>query len=147
MGWNYDEHYAGRFLELSKQYIEWLVDFSWMAPWPFAAAESSGRGAFLEEAEEETGIQGLACDPALLQSAQAYDDLIRDYLAELLSGNGGEGVRTIVMHNAFEPFNPDRSLHFLDSAKWMIVDRDPRDNYVAGSWARSTRLPVDQFIN
>jgi len=146
MGMNYDEHYAGRFVELSERYVDRLVEFSWTAAWPFAMAEWSGWEMFWRKLKGKMGFENSRAIQMFLSWPRDFDEITRDYLAELLSSNVGEGVRTIVLHNAFEPFNPSRSLHFFDSAKCLIVDRDPRDNYVAGLWYRPTRLPVDQFI-
>ena len=39
-------------------------------------------------------------------------------------------VHTIVMHNAFEPFNPWRPIRYFHDARCIIVDRAPRDIYV-----------------
>jgi len=34
------------------------------------------------------------------------------------------------MHNGFEPFNPTRALKYFNSAKCIVVDRDPRDIFM-----------------
>jgi hypothetical protein len=146
VGFNYDEHYAGRFFDLSENYIRKLTEFSWIAPWPYAAAEWSGSEMFFRKLGAKLGLKGAYATEQFFTCPDNFDELTRDYVADVLSANVSENFRTIVLHNGFEPFNPYRSLLFFDSAKCIVVDRDPRDNYVAGLWYTPTRLNVDSFI-
>jgi hypothetical protein len=66
-----------------------------------------------------------------IASGEKFYELTRDFLERLLSINIVESnVHTIVMHNAFEPFNPWRPVRYFRDAKCIVVDRDPRDIYV-----------------
>lgn len=146
VGFNYDRHYAGRFLKISESYVQKLIEFSWTAPWPYAAVDWSGGEMFLRKLGAKLHIRGAYASEQFFSCPADFDEITRDYVAEMLSVNVSDQFRTIVMHNGFEPFNPYRSLHFFDAVKCIIVDRDPRDNYVAGLWYVPTRLPVDLFI-
>ena len=146
LGFNYDEHYQGRFTKLSEAYINRLIEFRWNATWPFAAAEWSGYELFSHKLRSKLGFKDAYMVEMQLAWPKAFDEITREYLETLLSSNVDPAARVIVMHNAFEPFNPTRAMTLFHSAKCIIVDRDPRDNYVAGLWYAPMRLPVAQFI-
>ncbi len=66
-----------------------------------------------------------------LISGDNFYDQTKVYLEKLLSiPVKDESIHTIVMHNAFEPFNPWRPIKYFRDAKCIVVDRDPRDIYV-----------------
>ncbi len=147
VGWNYDAYYGGRFLELSREYIDRLVDVSWIADWPYPLAEISGIELFARKFLRLAFRVKRANDfRVCLAAPEDFLGLTRRYLQAVLASNVGPDMGTIVMNNAFEPFNPGRALRYFDSAKAVIVDRDPRDSYVAGLWYRPNRLPVEEFI-
>lgn len=145
IGWNYDEYYNQRFFELSERYLNELVDFSRRAAWPYAMAEWSGEELFYRRLKRRLGFTHAFEVETYLTSPGNFLPATRRYLHDLLSSNVAPDTKSIVMHNAFEPFNPTRSLALFDSAKCIVVDRDPRDNFVAGLWYKPTALPVREF--
>jgi Sulfotransferase family len=72
--------------------------------------------------------------------------LTREYLQDLLSSNADKTTRTIVTHNALEPFNPTRALRYFSNARIIVIDRDPRDSFVAMKPHRHLAVSVDDFI-
>jgi hypothetical protein len=130
VGWNYDEVYHHRFFELSDRYVESLVVFSWRAEWPFALSEFGDLDFLARRIARKLGFRRALEVPVFLAHTDRFVPLTRDYLRELLTANVGSSTRAVVMHNAFEPYNPQRSLKFFDRAKSIVVDRDPRDSYV-----------------
>lgn len=145
VGWNYDDYYAGRFFELSEAYLAEIVRASWRAPWPFALAEISGGELFVRKVLRKLRWpRAMEFELYLARPAQ-FIERTRAYLAAVLSSNVVPGTRAIVMHNAFEPYAPARSLRFFDRAKAIVVDRDPRDNYVQGLWYKPFATGVTEF--
>ena len=67
----------------------------------------------------------------VIASGGGFLEATRDYLEAVLSNEvDRQAFHTIVMHNAFEPFNPWRPLRYFRDAKCIVVDRDPRDIFV-----------------
>jgi hypothetical protein len=145
MGINYDEYFNHQFFALSERYLAELVDASWRAEWSYAIAEWSGLELFYRRVKRLLGCKDAYKVEMYLAQSEEFLPATRRYLRDLLSSNVSPATKTIVMHNAFEPFNPYRSLDLLESAKCIIVDRDPRDNYVAGLWYKPLALPVREF--
>jgi hypothetical protein len=63
-----------------------------------------------------------------------------------LTSNVAPDTAIVVMHNAFEPFDPPRSIRMFHRAKSVVVDRDPRDNYVQGLGFKPVATGVEEFI-
>jgi Sulfotransferase family len=145
VGWNYDEHFNHRFFELSERYLRELVTMSWKAAWPYAMAEWSGSELFWRRLISHLGVKDAYEVDMYLAEPRNFIPATRRYLRDLLSSNVNPGTTTIVMHNAFEPFNPYRSLDLFESARCIVVDRDPRDNFVAMLQYKSLALPAAEF--
>jgi hypothetical protein len=78
---------------------------------------------------------------------ETFMSATRSYLADLMEAFAeGTGAHTVVMHNTCEPYNPGRALRYFDNARSIIVDRDPRDNYVAQVGVRSVSVPPPIFV-
>lgn len=146
VGWNYDAHYRGRFFELSDAYVRDLVEASWTAPWPYALADVGGCELFVRKLGQRLRRPRALDFELTLSRPRDFVGRTRDYLEAVLSSDTAPGTRAVVMHNAFEPYAPARSLRFFRSAKAIVVDRDPRDNYVQGQWYAPFASSVRQFI-
>jgi len=146
IGYNYDEYFDHRFFKLSQKYLEELVELSWKSEWPFAMADWSGLELCWNRIKRNLGFKGAYMVEVCVAPPGNFIPATRRYLRDLLSSSAAPGTSTIVMHNAFEPFNPYRSLDLFDEAKCIIVDRDPRDNYVAGLWYKPLRVPAVEFV-
>jgi hypothetical protein len=146
IGWNYDDYYGGAFFELSRRYLDRIVAASWAAPWPYALAECSDGELFVRKLKQKLRWPGAVDFEYHLSRPADFVAATREYLAAVLSSNVGPGTRAVVMHNAFEPYQPARSLKFFERAKAIIVDRDPRDTYVQGLWYAPVATGVREFI-
>lgn len=83
---------------------------------------------------------------SLVDGTRFYEATI-DFLEKLLSVPGeGQTAHTIVMHNAFEPFNPGRPIRYFRDAKCIVADRDPRDIYMTSiSYSEGFNDQVDLY--
>lgn len=144
IGSDYDGYFKKHFFDLSTQYVEKLFQASWSADWPYPLVEISDRELFLRKIKRLLKLKRAFFFQMYLAAPQNFLQLTKEYLNDLLSSNVGESIKTIVMHNAFEPFYPQRSLRYFDSAKSIIIDRDPRDNFVAQ--APYTHLSVSATV-
>lgn len=145
VGWDYDGFYGNQFSRLSEEYINNLVAISWKVGWPYPLAEISSFELFLRKIKCKILRMQDAYDFEIyLTTSEHFLEKTRAYLNKLLSVGADDNVNTLVMHNVFEPFNPMRAMRYFYSAKSIVVDRDPRDNYVAG--LKFLALPAKEFI-
>lgn len=157
-GWNYGEYFPG-FIARSQAYLGELIDADWRADWPYPMGEMGSLELFARKVAQKLRLPG-AMDVRISLAAPTparFHEATRRYLADLMRAyttgpkalttpaNVGVPIRTVVMHNTCEPFNPGKALCYFHEARSIIVDRDPRDNYVAGLWYRPTRLPPELF--
>jgi hypothetical protein len=146
IGTGYDRHYNGRFFDLSDRYISDLVQATWTSDWPYALIEMGDIELFWRKFTSKVRLPPANRVTMYLARPSDFLGATRRYLEDLLSSNIRPDVRTIVMHNAFEPFDPRRSMKFFDSARSIVVDRDPRDNYVQMLSYAPLAMPVREFI-
>ncbi len=147
VGWNYDERYDGRFTALSEQYLDRLIQARWKQYWPYPVADMGGLELFARKLLHKAGLKSLAEREVYLAAPDSFLAATRWYLNELLSSNVPAGTSTIVMHNAFEPFYPQRAMRYFHDAKCIIVDRDHRDSFVAMQRRPPWVIPAHEFID
>lgn len=146
MGWNYEDVFAHRFFALSDTYVRQLVSASWRGSWPFPMADVCEHELFVRKLLRRLGVRRAYDFEVYLACPEDFVGITREYLSALLSSNVGPDVTAIVLHNAFEPFHPQRALRFFADARAVIVDRDPRDSYVQQRPHRHMGVPVEEFI-
>ena len=81
-----------------------------------------------------------------------FDEAARKHVREMLEGIGADFSKPIILDQPFSGNNPQACFKFFDDPYAVVVDRDPRDNYVFGR----TRLlgtahimpidPVEEFV-
>lgn len=146
VGWNYDAVYSGRFLALTEAYVRDLVDAEWVTDWPYPLADLPSPELFVRKLGARLRIPRALDFRVSLAAPDDFVGRTRRYLDEVLSSNAARGTTTIVMHNAFEPFEPVRCLKYFDHVRSIVVDRDPRDTFVQQLTYRPMALPVNEFI-
>ncbi|HLD98924.1 MAG TPA: sulfotransferase [Bdellovibrionota bacterium] len=131
LGYDYDGQFKGQFSCLAQKYMAGLVDLEWDAFWPFAWNDYSGWELFSNKVRQKLGLRGAFESKLYLASGEDFLFKTQSFLEKLFSSIASEDTRAFVLHNAIEPFNPAKGLGYFKHAKSIIVDRDPRDNYVA----------------
>jgi hypothetical protein len=129
-GSNYDRIFPG-FTDISKDYIESLIDASWYCDWPFPLYSCDLGSLLLKKIKKKLGFNSKEL---LYLSRPSNDFFISStnlYLYRLFSSAIPGGNKCLVINNAFEPFYPEKSLELIESSKSIIVDRDPRDIYLS----------------
>jgi hypothetical protein len=149
VGWNYESHYQGKFFALSDVYLRRLIRASWQADCPYALADLGPIEIFARKIGAKLRIKrALSFEMTLSRpsSFAEFREATRDYLETLLTANVDSDARTVVLHNAFEGFDPAKSIRYFNDARAIVIDRDPRDNYVQGLWYQPTAVDVETFI-
>jgi len=138
LGRHYDERFPG-FLEVSKEYIDELVDAEWRGQWPYAFERSGLPEIIIRKLLFNIGIKNVFEANVYLSSPSkdCFIDRTQCYLNDILSSNTPPDS-IIVMSNVLEPFNPHRSMRFFKNIKSIVIDRDPRDIYLA-AWDYTNR--------
>lgn len=157
-GSQYDRALPG-FSARTLAFVRSLVDHAWVGEWPFAAHWQPTFEVAARKAALKARWRRAAMYPIYL-AAPGRDRFMaatRDWLNDVLCGVAGPDDDVVVLHNAFEPFDPTRSMRFFDDVRVIIVDRDPRDVYVAAQgyvgkynrrgWSTATTESAESFID
>lgn len=134
IGHHYDRAFPG-FTARSLAYLESLVSESWRGEWEFATHWQPAFEVALRKVAFKAGWRGAAMYDIYLSapSPATFMERTRSYLAGVLGSAAAEQDDLVVTHNAFEPFDPSRSMRFFEDARVVVVDRDPRDVYVSAA--------------
>lgn len=81
-----------------------------------------------------------------------FDKVAHKHVKELLVGMGADFNKPIILDQPFAGNNPQACFKFFDDPYAIVVDRDPRDNYVfartklLGKWHLMPVEPVEEFV-
>lgn len=81
-----------------------------------------------------------------------FDNASKKHVKELLEGIGADFSKPIILDQPFPGNNPQSCFKFYDDPYAIVVDRDPRDNYVfartklLGKWHLMPVEPVEEFV-
>jgi hypothetical protein len=91
-------------------------------------------------------------DVYLSVKPENFDEAARTHVRELLAGIGADFNKPIILDQPFPGNNPQACFKFFDDPYAVVVDRDPRDNYVfartklLGKWHLMPVEPVEEFV-
>jgi hypothetical protein len=130
-GLDYEDSFKIQFASSTRSYSESLIDATWQTEWPYRAAEIGASELFFDKLKLKLRVPPAFGIDYSLAAPGDFLGRMRDYLATLIAPFAEPGDHTVVMHNSIEPFSPSRALRYFHDARSIIVDRDPRDVYVA----------------
>jgi hypothetical protein len=131
IGYNYDLRFNGQFLKLCSEYIENFILAKWDGKWPYAWHDYSSIEILENRILAKLGNRKSFESEIYLAAGDNFIQSTRILLEGILTQNQSKGDSIFCLHNAIEPFNPQKGLRYFSDAKTIHVDRDPRDNYVA----------------
>jgi len=131
VGWNYDEFFNGQFTQATSEYLRELIQITWKTEWPYHSSELGPLEIFSKKLLRLLRVRSAFDIDYYLAPPDDFLAKTQKYLQSLIEAFARPGDHTVVMHNSFEPFNPSRAIRYFRDARSIIVDRDPRDVYVA----------------
>ncbi len=137
-GFGYADRYP-KLVQHSREFIDAITVAAWDMYWPYHLLDMSR----LEILRFKIGRKLFGRHENVhyrLISRELFYEAVKIYLHDLLSeGIDRDSFHTIVLNNAFEPFDPTRYIAYFEDAKSIIVERDPRDIFVVAN------LPSEGF--
>lgn len=131
-GFGYTERYP-KLIQRSREFIDAISVAAWDMYWPYHLLDMSRSEIFLFKIKRKLLGQQENVRYRLV-SREFFYEALEIYLHDLLSeGIDPDVFHTIILNNAFEPFDPTRYLAYFENAKSIIVDRDPRDIFVCAN--------------
>ena len=135
-GYNYDSVFSGdgrSFAGISDEYINSLISEKWRGYWPYG---NVSHNKLINMTKKILGrlrlYKPLELEIYLTSPLQEeFVSKTKRYLSEVLRLQPSDNEPNLILSNAFEPFNPSKSMMFFDDAKQIVVDRDPRDIYLS----------------
>jgi len=157
IGRRYDQRFPG-FFDESNAYVNDLIDASWVGEWPFAFERFGRVEVSFRKILFSLGLK-RAFEAKVFLSAPSEEYFIsrtKAYLNAILTAEVPSDCNTVVMNNVLEPFNPLPSMRFFSNIKSIVIDRDPRDIYLAAwdytnkdgskGWRATLGNDVEDFV-
>lgn len=145
VGYNLNKEYEYQFFSLLKEYIENITYIKYDAFSPYTMTEASWLRVFFQKVVSALNSTNLK-STHIIPNREEFIEFTQLFLVKLLSINSKIDTKCIVMHNAFEPFNPTDSLGLIPNSKCIIIERDPRDIYVQSRNLISEGKKIDMSI-
>jgi hypothetical protein len=148
-GWSYEKTYGCDFLKKSFDFINDFIVAEWRTDWPYPRADLSSVELLYHKILKFIGMSGAYKFNVSLAKSDEDKFLLRvdKYLRSILCYGRGSKDKAIVIHNGFEPFNPERGMRYIKDSKCILIDRDPRDSYVAQAPHSHLSLDVNSYID
>lgn len=137
--------------ESTDRFLDTIIQVKWK--WHFKRREGLGyklkkkiAGTLISIIEKYRGRQLNIWpydDVALSVFPENYQEAARKHVKELLSAMGADFNRPIVLDQPYSGNNPEACFSFFEDPYAIVVDRDPRDNYV---FAKKKNIVENHFI-
>jgi len=131
-GFSYSTRYP-ELVKLSEKFIDDLTVAKWEMYWPYHLLDMTPFEIFIHKLKRKfLGSQENVI--FRLVSGERFYELAKEYLNNLISsGVDADTYDTIILNNAFEPFDPGRFINYFHDARCIVVNRDPRDIYTVAN--------------
>lgn len=149
------QKYRKAFNQITQEYLYAIVDETWQGNSSFEGTRKTGSSYLVWYLKKIYSILlfhyfkkiSSASNHTMYLShhCRNFNTATEDYLnrvVDLFAGNSEK--RIVVMNQFFSAYQPEKSMKYMQDAKTIVVDRDPRDIYILGKIKRRTQCyPVD----
>lgn len=129
-GHGYNQYFNGKFIELSKKYVENLIALEQDTFWPYQKLYMSKYELFLEKIKAKY-FKSILTKKVYFTNRNFFLENTSNYVHSLFNEVNSNGANNIILSNAFEPYNPGTCINMVNNSYSIIVDRDPRDIYAS----------------
>jgi hypothetical protein len=136
----YEPYFEGRFLALSRQYVDSLTDFKYKAYW-FNDMYDKGRYYYYAKSLQNKIYRKLKIKKSVMPNEITYashptqDQFLaktRQYISNLMEAANPEKAPILMVDQILPSSNVNKCLrYFPDNTKLVIVTRDPRDVFLS----------------
>lgn len=151
-GPRYDSHF-NNFSELSNSYIDSLVQAKWNGYWPFYDYADGPLLIPLKKSISRLFNRQSTIEVGRV-SSEEFLEHTEKYIESIIDSSLSESERILTVNNSVDPANPMATLKFIKNSKSIIIDRDPRDVYLAAKCHEDKDVAsavlgggIDEFIN
>ncbi|MCC6472867.1 MAG: sulfotransferase [Burkholderiales bacterium] len=128
-GFGYGERFPG-LAPLAERFIERITVRRWRMHWPYHLLDMTPFEMVLFKLRRRFLGDSENLDFRLV-SGERFREALREFLDAVLTRDvDAARYHTVVLNNAFEPYDPERFAAYFEDARSIVVDRDPRDMFV-----------------
>lgn len=129
-GVNHIKKINKEFINLSNEYLDKLISFSYDGMW-FGLNNSRWLISIIIKKILGLNLFNFYKPIYISFKKDTFINITKDYLEKLLNSNiDDEKIKYIIVDEGYASLHPGRVLKYFNSAKMIIVHRDPRDIFV-----------------
>jgi len=127
---DFTRKFGKEFITLSNEYVNELLSFSYNGIWAGINDPIWGMGIIFKR-KFGLNLSNHYHKPIYVSfKKDQFIEITKNYLEQLFKINVDKKKKYIILDEGYASLNPDRVLKYFDSAKMIIVHRDPRDTFV-----------------
>lgn len=143
LGVDHTKNLSKEFINLSNEYINKLISFSYNGMWYGINSPMWWIGRRIKN---KLGLSLYNYNSPMYISFKKdqFIKITKNYLEKLLSSNTyNEKIKYIILDEGYASLNPSRVLKYFDYPKMIIVHRDPKDTYVGALKNKFCFIPLE----
>ena len=129
-GNNYNRYFNNKFIKISEDFIEDLIEIRQKAYWPYDSLTDSKFNVFLTKLKSKL-LNKLILNEVYYSDRNSFLKHTSKYIHRLINELGTLKQTHILLNNSFDPYNPAICLEMVENSCSIIVDRDPRDIFAS----------------
>tara|TARA_B110000238_G_C16132127_1_gene441965 strand:- start:87 stop:1124 length:1038 start_codon:yes stop_codon:yes gene_type:complete len=129
-GPGYNQYFNNKFIEISNEFIEGLIELKQDTYWPYDTYSDSKVNLFLSKLKNKLNKR-LILKEIYYSDRTQFISYTSNYIHRLFKEVGTSKHTHVVLNNSFEPYNPSVSMEMVENSFSIIIDRDPRDIYAS----------------
>jgi len=132
IGLSYEDRISKDFYKHTEDYVNDLVDFEYKSHWYFLDCRESYPKYMYKKVLNRLGLSRRDSIMYFSQpSREVFNLKTQKYIASVFRDfSEKQNAKTVILDQAVQPFNAKKAFDYFNSVKVIIVDRDPRDNYI-----------------
>tara|TARA_B110000977_G_scaffold198201_1_gene282519 strand:+ start:574 stop:1602 length:1029 start_codon:yes stop_codon:yes gene_type:complete len=139
-GHSYQNIFKDKFISISNEFIEEIIESSEKVFWPYENLTNSNSDLLINKLKYIL-FKKVAYSNIHYSKRENIKSLINDYLQKLFDVVCNKNQDFILLNNFFEPYDTDICLEIINNSKSIVVDRDPRDIYSSLINTNEVHLP------
>lgn len=140
----YNSIFNDKFISISEEFINELIEFSDKAFWPYENLSNS-KIQFIYNKLKRLAQKKHIKSTIHYSERDNFLTVLNQYIQKLFDEIASDHQTHFLLNNSFEPFNPELGINIVNDSKLIIVDRDPRDIY--GSLMSPDKVFFPSFEN
>lgn len=132
-GSRYDRYFDNQFTPITLDFIDFLVSDTYVGMKVLPLQDVEKHKRMIKKILFRFGYRESLFTKNYITNGEDFESKVSQYIHKLFSTIADKKTQTFILNNTCEPYNPMETLELIDNSKCIVIDRDPRDIFMASS--------------